>query len=113
MYTIIIYPNCSTCKKLVNYLKNKGEEFVIRDITKEVPSVEELKKWHEESGLDIKKFFNTSGKIYKESGLSKKLPDMSMEERFNLLASDGMIIKRPIVLKDDKFICVGKFEEFV
>ena len=81
--------------------------YELRDIKDENPTREELKAWHEKSGYDIKRFFNTSGKIYREENLKDKLKDMSLEEKYDLLASDGMIVKRPILFTDDGKILVG------
>lgn len=101
------YPKCSTCVKYKKELQEKGLEFETRHIVEENPSVEELKAFHEKSGLDIKKFFNTSGLKYRELGLKDKLPTMSLEEKYELLATDGMLVKRPILTTDDK-VYVGK-----
>lgn len=110
MITIVHYPKCSTCKKAVKYLKDNNVEFESRDIKENNPSAEELQKWHERSGLPLKKFFNTSGLKYKELGLKDKLSSMSEEEQYQLLASDGMLVKRPILAGDD-FVLVGFREE--
>ena len=100
------YPKCSTCKKARKWLESHGIAFQSRDIKEENPAAEELQAWHEHSGLPLKKFFNTSGLKYKELGLKDRLPGMSEEEQFNLLASDGMLVKRPILVADD-FVLVG------
>lgn len=110
MITIVHYPKCSTCKKAIKYLKDNNVEFESRDIKENNPSAEELQKWHERSGLPLKKFFNTSGLKYKELGLKDKLSSMSEEEQYQLLASDGMLVKRPILAGDD-FVLVGFREE--
>ncbi|MCD1147446.1 Spx/MgsR family RNA polymerase-binding regulatory protein [Peptoniphilus sp. KCTC 25270] len=104
---LIGYKKCSTCRKTEKFLEEAGVEFVYREIDKDNPSVEELKKWHEISGLDIKKFFNTSGIIYREKKLKDKLPNLSLEEKYELLATDGKLVKRPILLDGEK-IYVGK-----
>lgn len=104
----IAYKRCSTCKKIQDLLDEKKIDYVYREIDKENPTVAEIKKWHEESGLDIKKFFNTSGMIYRENNLKDKLPDMTDEEKYELLATDGKLVKRPILLDDKKkFVAVG------
>lgn len=100
----ICYSKCSTCKKAQNWLENHGIEFDARDIKLENPKFEELKKWHEVSGLPLKKFFNTSGMIYKEKGLKDKLPNMTEDEQLTLLASNGMLVKRPIVVTEDRVL---------
>lgn len=97
----ICYPKCSTCQKAKKWLESQGKPFEVRDIKTEHPTAEELKLWHAKSGLPLKKFFNTSGNLYKELGLKDKLPTLSEEEQFILLASDGMLVKRPIVVDGD------------
>ena len=93
---ILIYPPCSTCKKAIKYLTQHGIEHTVRDIVKQPLTIEELKTLHEQSELPIKKFFNTSGMKYRELNLKVKLPEMSVEECYELLASDGMLVKRPL-----------------
>jgi arsenate reductase len=100
------YPKCSTCKKARQWLEGKGIAYNSRSIKEENPSKEELKEWHEKSGLDIKRFFNTSGILYKEMQLKDKLPGMTMEEKYELLATDGMLVKRPIAVSGD-LVLVG------
>lgn len=100
------YPKCSTCKKAKNWLESNGVEFEDRHIVENNPTAEELKAWYEKSGLPLKKFFNTSGLKYKELGLKDKLPNMTEEEQLNLLGTDGMIVKRPLVIGDD-FVLIG------
>ena len=95
------YPSCTTCKKAKAWLQSKGLEFTARHIKEENPTAEELSGWQEKSGLELKKFFNTSGMIYRDLGLKDKLPGMSREEQLRLLASDGMLVKRPIVVTED------------
>ncbi len=102
----VCYPKCSTCKKAENYLIEKNIEFTLRDIKSSNPSKDELKEWLGKSGLDIKRFFNTSGLKYKELNLKEKLSEMNEEEKLDLLASDGMLVKRPILVSDD-FVLVG------
>ena len=95
------YPPCTTCKKAKKWLQDNGLEFTARHIKEENPSAEELELWLERSGLELKKFFNTSGLVYKNLGLKDKLPAMSREEQLQLLASDGMLVKRPILVTGD------------
>ena len=106
MITFIEYPKCSTCIRAKKWLEGHGVDFKDRHIVQENPSAQELEAWHKKSGLPIKKFFNTSGKLYKEMNLKEKLPDMSEQEMYGLLATDGMLVKRPIILGED-FVLVG------
>ena len=101
------YPPCSTCKKAKNWLEEHGVAYTARHIKEENPSYEELKRWLEISGLPVKKFFNTSGLLYKSLGLKDKLPQMSVEEQLGLLATDGMLVKRPFVVTDDGKVLTG------
>ncbi|MDD4371792.1 MAG: arsenate reductase family protein [Anaerostipes sp.] len=100
------YPPCSTCKKAKKWLDEQGLSYETRHMKEENPTAEELKVWHEKSGLPLKRFFNTSGMIYRELGLKDKLPTMSEEEQYELLATDGMLVKRPLVVGDD-FVLTG------
>lgn len=100
------YPKCSTCKKAKKWLVEHGVEFEDRHIVEDNPTAEELKAWHEKSGFPLKKFFNTSGQIYRQEGLSKKLPEMSEEEQYALLAANGMLVKRPVIVGED-FVVLG------
>ena len=100
------YPKCTTCQKARKWLESRGEDFTSRHIKEENPTLEELKLWWERSGLPLKRFFNTSGLLYKELRLKDKLPTMSEEEQLTLLASDGMLVKRPILVGTD-FVLVG------
>ena len=102
----IQYPKCSTCKKAKKWLDEHGLEYEARHIVEDNPTYEELKKWHQKSGLPIKKFFNTSGMLYKQMNLKDKLSDMSEEEQLKLLSSDGMLVKRPLIVKED-MVLVG------
>ena len=104
--TFIEYPKCSTCKKTKKWLEENNIEFQDRNIIEETPTVKELTEWIKESGLDIKKWFNTSGLKYKELDLKNKLINMSEKEKITLLASDGMLIKRPLFLSE-KGILIG------
>lgn len=100
----IYYPKCSTCQKAKKWLDEHNIEYELRDIKENKPSVEELREWHNRSGLEIKKFFNTSGLLYKSMNLKEKLPEMSEDEKIKLLASDGMLVKRPLLITDDKVL---------
>ena len=100
------YPPCTTCKKAKAWLDERGVAYEARNIKEENPTAEELKAWHEKSGLPLKKFFITSGLAYKALGLKDRLPTMSEEEQYQLLASDGMLVKRPLVVGED-FVLVG------
>ena len=100
------YPKCSTCQKAKKWLIEHQQEFEGRDIKEQNPTADELKEWHEKSGLPLKRFFNTSGILYKEMNLKEKLPGMSEEEQFRLLASDGMLVKRPLLVTE-KTVLVG------
>ena len=102
----ICYPKCSTCKKAQAWLDAKGLTYELRDIKEDKPSREELVEWYQKSGLPLKRFFNTSGLQYKALGLKDKLPAMSEEEQLDLLATDGMLVKRPIAVGED-FVLVG------
>ena len=103
---LVHYPKCSTCQKAKKWLEAKEAEFEERDIKEQNPTKEELKAWHKKSGLPLKKFFNTSGMKYKDLGLKDKLADMTAEEKISLLASDGMLVKRPIIV-GEKVVLVG------
>lgn len=103
----LCYPPCSTCKKAAKWLDDKGIAYTIRHIKECNPSYEELKHWLEISGLPVKKFFNTSGLQYKALGLKDKLPTMTVEEQLQLLASDGMLVKRPLAITDSGKVLVG------
>ena len=102
----LCYPKCSTCKKALAWLEDKGIQVQVRDIKEERPTAEELRQWHQLSGLPLKRFFNTSGLQYKALGLKDKLPGMSEEEQIALLATDGMLVKRPLLVGDD-FVLTG------
>ena len=102
----IEYPPCTTCKKAKKWLQDNGLEFTARHIKEANPTAEELSLWQEKSGLELKKFFNTSGMQYRALGLSAKLPAMSEEEQIALLASDGMLVKRPLLI-GESFVLAG------
>lgn len=100
------YPKCSTCKKAKSWLDSHGVAYEDRHIKEDNPTAAELEEWHKKSGLDIKRFFNTSGNLYKEMKLKDKLPEMSLEEKYELLSTDGMLVKRPIIVGDG-FVLTG------
>ena len=102
----IQYPPCTTCQKAKKWLDERGIVYTDRHIKTDNPTYEELKAWYERSGLPLKKFFNTSGLIYKDLGLKEKLPTMTEQEQLRLLATDGMLVKRPLVVCDD-FVITG------
>lgn len=102
----ICYPKCSTCQRAQKWLDENGVQYTLRDIKTDNPSYEELAEWHERSALPLKKLFNTSGLLYKSMGLKDKLPAMSEDEMLLLLASDGMLVKRPLLIFDG-FVLVG------
>lgn len=104
--TFVCYSKCTTCQKAKKWLDENGISYSLRDIKTESPTYDELAAWHERSGLSLKKFFNTSGLLYKSLELKNKLPDMSEDEMLRLLATDGMLVKRPILIGDD-FVLVG------
>ena len=104
------YPKCSTCQKAKKWLDAHGIQAQVRDIREQPPTAEELSAWQEKSGLPLKKFFNTSGLQYKALGLKDKLPEMSEEEQLRLLSTDGMLVKRPLLIGED-FVAVGFREE--
>ena len=106
MIKFICYPKCTTCQRAQSWLDEKGLEYEMRNIKEENPSYDEIKAWYETSGLDIKRFFNTSGLLYKSMGLKDKLDKMTVDEKLTLLATDGMLVKRPIVVGDG-FVLVG------
>ncbi len=106
----VCYPRCSTCKKAQKWLDEHGVSYDYRDIKEDNPTESELREWLDKSGLDVKRFFNTSGQLYKSMGLRDKLPDMSVDEKLRLLATDGMLVKRPILI-DGGSVLVGFKEE--
>ena len=106
MIKFICYPKCTTCQKAKKWLDDNKIEYELRDIKLNNPTFEELTEWHKKSGLPLKKFFNTSGLLYKSLELKTKLPTMTEEEMLKLLASDGMLVKRPILVGSD-FVLVG------
>ncbi len=106
MLKFICYPKCTTCQKAKKWLDDNKIEYELRDIKEYNPSCEELTAWYQTSGLHLKKFFNTSGLLYKSMELKDKLPVMSEEEQLKLLATDGMLVKRPLLIGED-FVLVG------
>lgn len=100
----IEYPKCSTCQKAKKWLDDNQFEYESRHIKEENPTFDELKEWYHQSGMPLKKFFNTSGLLYKSMGLKDKLPDMSEDEQLRLLATDGMLVKRPIIVSDQAIL---------
>ena len=108
----VCYPKCSTCKKAEKWLEAQGIDFEKRDIKTENPSAVELKEWYQKSGLPLKRFFNTSGNLYKEMKLKDRLPEMSEEEQIELLSTDGMLVKRPILVDGDAVLVGFKEKEW-
>ena len=102
----ICYPKCTTCQKARAFLDAKGVAYDVRDIKLDNPTAEELRSWHQRSGLPLKRFFNTSGQLYRAMELTKKLPELSEDEQYRLLATDGMLVKRPL-LGAEEFVLVG------
>ena len=109
---ILHYPKCTTCKKAIKYLKDNNIKFTERDIVKDNPKQEELKKWIRQSGIDIKKFFNTSGMKYREMNLKERLKQLTDEEKINILSKDGMLVKRPLLITEDKILVGFKEKEW-
>ena len=106
MLKFICYPKCTTCQKAKKWLDDNKIEYELRDIKLDNPTFEELNEWYKKSGLPLKKFFNTSGLLYKSLDLKNKLPEMTEDEMLKLLATDGMLVKRPLLIGDD-FVLVG------
>ena len=102
----VCYPRCSTCKKAQKWLDEHQLPYTVRDIKEDNPTADELREWVARSGLPLKRFFNTSGLVYKNLGLKDKLPTMTEDEQIALLASDGMLVKRPLLVDDD-FVLTG------
>ena len=110
MLKFICYPKCTTCQRAEKWLKDNSIAYEFRDIKSDNPTLEELTEWYEKSGLPLKKFFNTSGLLYKSLDLKNKLPSMSEDEMLNLLSTDGMLVKRPLLIGDG-FVLVGFKED--
>ena len=106
MLKFICYPKCTTCQRAQKWLEDKGLKYELRDIKADNPTLEELTEWHQKSGLPLKRFFNTSGLLYKSLDLKNRLFDMSKDEQLGLLSTDGMLVKRPILIGDG-FVLVG------
>ena len=106
MVKFICYPKCTTCQKARKWLEDNPIKYELRDIKFDNPTLDELTEWHKKSGLPLKKFFNTSGLLYKSLDLKSKLPTMTEDEMFRLLASDGMLVKRPLLIGED-FVLAG------
>ena len=104
--TFICYPKCTTCQRAQKWLDDKNISYDFRDIKLHNPSYDELKVWHEKSGLPLRRFFNTSGLLYKSLGLKERLESMSEDKQLKLLATDGMLVKRPLLIGED-FVLVG------
>ncbi len=104
MNLFVCYPKCSTCKKAEKWLQENGIEYGLRDIRLDRPQKAELERWYRMSGLPLKRFFNTSGNLYKEYGLKDRLPEMSEEEQLDLLATDGMLVKRPLFISENSVL---------
>lgn len=111
-YLFICYKRCSTCAKAKNFLEENNVDYIFREITEKNPTAQELALWIEKSGLPIKRFFNTSGKIYRDQNLKDKLPTMSDSEKIDLLATDGMLVKRPLLIGDDKVLVGFREKEY-
>ncbi|MGF6989742.1 arsenate reductase [Lachnospiraceae bacterium PM6-15] len=109
---VVCYPKCSTCKKALKWLDDQQIEYTKRDIAKDNPTYEELKEWYGKSGLPLKRFFNTSGMVYRDLQLKDKLPSMSEEEQLRLLATDGMLVKRPVLIEGEKVLVGFKEAEW-
>lgn len=108
----ICYPRCSTCKKAQKWLDEHEYKYTVRDIKEENPSYDELKEWYNKSGMTLKKFFNTSGTLYRDMKLKDRLANMDEEEQLRLLASDGMLVKRPILIEGDHILTGFKEKEW-
>ncbi|MDE5973418.1 MAG: arsenate reductase family protein [Eubacterium sp.] len=108
----IEYPKCSTCQKAKKWLDNNGVKYDSRHIKENNPTFEELKEWYEKSGMPLKRFFNTSGMLYKSMQLKDKLPEMSEDEQLQLLATDGMLVKRPLLIGDNFVLCGFREKEW-
>ncbi|MDO5755608.1 MAG: ArsC/Spx/MgsR family protein [Tissierellia bacterium] len=109
----ICYSKCSTCKKIQKIMDEKKMKYEFRDIKENPPTAKELKKWHEKSGLDLVKFYNTSGIIYREQNIKEKRANMNLEEQYQLLATDGMLVKRPILIDGDDIYVGPLVKKFV
>lgn len=106
------YPKCSTCQKAKKWLDDNGVKYDDRHIKENNPTFDELKEWYKKSGLPLKRFFNTSGMLYKSMQLKDKLPEMSEDEQLQLLATDGMLVKRPLLIGEDFVLCGFREKEW-
>ncbi|SHO44630.1 arsenate reductase family protein [Anaerocolumna xylanovorans] len=109
---LLWYPKCTTCQRAKKWLDDNHVKYELRDIKTDNPTHEEIREWHKKSGLPLKRFFNTSGLVYKELGLKDRLPEMTEEEQYNILGTDGMLVKRPLIVDDDKILVGFKEEEW-
>lgn len=112
MLLFVEYPKCTTCQKAKKWLDDNGIEYVDRHIKEQNPTYDELREWYEKSGLELKKFFNTSGLLYKSMELKDKLPSMSEDEKLKLLSTDGMLVKRPIIVSENTVFVGFKPQEW-
>ena len=112
MIKFICYPKCTTCQRAEKWLKERGIPYEMRDIKTENPTKEELWDWYKKSGLPLRRFFNTSGLLYKSLALKEKLPEMSEDEQIDLLSTDGMLVKRPILITDTLVLVGFKEQEW-
>ena len=110
---VYCYPRCGTCKKARKWLEDKGIPYEERNIAEDHPTAKELEEWHKKSGLPLKRFYNTSGKLYKELQLKDKIPSMTEQEQYDLLASDGMLVKRPVLIDGDRVLVGFKEAEWL
>ena len=110
---LVCYKRCGSCNKAEKKLKEMGIEYEYRHIDQDKPSYEEIKEWHEKSGLDIKKLFNTSGKIYRDMNLKDKLKEMDLEGMYQLLASEGMLVKRPVIVMEDRVMIGNQARDYI
>lgn len=113
MFKFVCYPKCTTCQRAKKWLDENKIEYEFRDIKENNPTFEELSAWHKLSGLPVKKFFNTSGNLYKSMHLKEKLPEMSEEDRLKILSTDGMLVKRPLFIGDDFVLTGFKEKEWI
>jgi arsenate reductase len=113
MMIFVGYPKCSTSRKAEKWLQDRNISYEFRHIAEDNPSYEELKKWHESSGLDLKRFYNTSGRLYKSMNLKDQIPSMSLEEQYQLLSTDGLLVKRPIVIDGNTVLVGFKEQEWI
>ncbi len=109
---VLCYPKCTTCQKALAFLDSKKIEYVVRNIKEEKPTKDELIEWHKKSALPLKRFFNTSGLVYKDLQLKDKLPTMSDDEQYALLATDGMLVKRPLIITESTVLVGFKQSEW-